>query len=69
MIRNGVQSGAINAMNAINAKLISLYKHRSYGQRLEMLEMDHTLWVSRLTVYFVSNFRTRAYSSHVCANV
>ena len=39
---NGVQSGAINAMNAIIAKLISLYKQRSYGQRLEMPQTDHT---------------------------
>jgi hypothetical protein len=29
-------------MNAIIAKLISLYKQRSYSQRLEMLQIDHT---------------------------
>ena len=39
---NGVQSGAINAMNAINSILINLYKKRSYGQGLKILGTDHT---------------------------
>jgi hypothetical protein len=36
MIRNAVQTAAINAI------LISLYKKSSYSQRLEMLQTDHT---------------------------
>ena len=42
MIRNAVQPSAIGAINAMTAILISLYKKRSYSQRLEMLCTDHT---------------------------